>query len=210
MNIDISGLLEGFALGISLIMAIGAQNAFILKQGLKRQHLFLTALTCSISDALLIVLGVTGIEVLTSDLPMLTNMMRWGGAIFLVCYGLRSFWSVLHPHVLVASLEDPAQSGKLTTFLALLGFTFLNPHTYIDTFLLLGTIGAELPADEQLSFIVGAVSASITWFFSLTYAASTLSPMFKNPRAWQVLDTLMGFVMIGIAFTLVQPIILGL
>lgn len=202
-DIDFNPIVEGFALGASLIMAIGVQNAFVLKQGLKRQHLLLTALTCSLCDSLLIVLGVTGIEVLTEDFPTLTIFMRWGGALFLLVYGLRSFWSVFHPHALVAALDNPSKTSKLATFLALLGFTFLNPHTYIDTFLLLGTIGAEQAPHEQVPFMIGAVSASTVWFFGLTYGASTLSPLFKNPRAWQVLDTIMGIVMIGIAISLI-------
>ncbi|MBN9286545.1 MAG: hypothetical protein BGO43_06315 [Gammaproteobacteria bacterium 39-13] len=196
-------LVEGFALGASLIIAIGAQNAFVLKQGLKRQHLFLTALTCFLCDSLLIVLGVEGIGALMEDFPTLIDILRWGGAIFLVCYGIRSFYSVFHPHALVAALEKPSNSSKLATLLALLGFTFLNPHTYIDTFLLLGTVGAERPIYEHAPFITGALMGSFVWFFSLTYGASALSPIFRNPRAWQVLDTVMGFVMIAIAISLI-------
>lgn len=203
MEIDFSGLLTGFIASISLIMAIGVQNAFVLKQGLKRQHLFLTAFTCSLCDSVLIVLGVSGIEILTNDYPMFTKFMEWGGALFLVVYGLRSFWSVFHPHTLVASLENPVPTSKMSTLLALLGFTFLNPHTYVDTFLLLGTIGAEQEPHEQIYFMIGAVAASATWFFSLTYGASKVSPIFKNPRAWQVLDTIMGCVMLSIAVSLV-------
>ncbi len=202
MEIDFSGLLTGFVASLSLIMAIGVQNAFILKQGLKKQHLFMIAFTCSLCDSILIVLGVSGIEILTNDYPMLTKFMEWGGALFLLAYGLRSFWSVFHPHILVASLENALPTSKMSTLLALLGFTFLNPHTYVDTFLLLGTIGAEQEPHEQLYFMIGAVAASATWFFSLTYGASKLSPLFKNPRAWQVLDSIMGCIMIGIAIKL--------
>ncbi|MFI4938549.1 MAG: LysE/ArgO family amino acid transporter [Candidatus Berkiellales bacterium] len=196
-------LIEGFLLGIGLIVAIGAQNAFVLKQGLKRQHLFLTAFTCFICDSILIVLGVKGIGEFILDFPRFSNIMLWGGAAFLTWYGIRSFRSVFHPHVLVASVENPSQAGKMATFLALLGFTFLNPHTYIDTFLLLGTIGGDRPVPEHLPFMVGATTASLIWFFGLTYGASALSPIFRNPRAWQILDTIMGFVMIGIAIHLV-------
>ncbi|MBS0288864.1 MAG: amino acid transporter [Proteobacteria bacterium] len=205
MLFEISNIVEGFAIGAGLIMAIGAQNAFLLRQGLKRQHLFLCAMTCALSDAMLIVLGVTGIGELMSEFPMIANIMRWGGALFLICYGIRSFRNVFHPHAMVAALENGTKQTKLTTFLALLGFTYLNPHTYIDTFLLLGTIGAEQPPSEHIPFMIGAVSASFTWFFSLTYGASKLTPLFKNPRAWQVLDTLMGFLMIGIAISLLIP-----
>lgn len=202
-NFLITPFLEGFVLGGSLIMAIGAQNAFVLKQGLKRQFLFMTAFTCFVCDSILIVLGVTGIGELLSEIPMLLNFMRWGGALFLVCYGIRSFRSVFHPHALVADLENPMPANRFATLMALLGFTFLNPHTYIDTFLLLGTIGAERPPHEHLSFIIGALSASLTWFFGLTYGASKLSPLFRNPRAWQILEAIMGVVMFVIAYSLV-------
>ncbi len=104
---------------------------------------------------------------------------------------------------MVAALERPLQQNAKATLLALLGFTFLNPHTYIDTFLLLGTVGAEYPVQERWSFVAGTLMASFTWFFSLTYGASKLSPLFKNPRAWQVLDSIMGCVMIAIAFKLI-------
>lgn len=195
-------VLEGFALGGSLIMAIGAQNAFVLKQGLKRHHLFLTAITCFICDSILIILGVTGIGSVITNLPTLSTIMRWGGAIFLLAYGLRSFYQVFRPQILVANL-DSEKTSKLATLIALLGFTLLNPHTYIDTFLLLGTIGAEHPPHEHTHFIVGTLIASFIWFFGLTYGASFLTPLFRNVRAWQILDTIMGFVMIGIGLQLI-------
>lgn len=205
MYLAFSPMIEGFFVGLSLIMAIGAQNAFLLKQGLKREHLFLCAMTCSVSDAFLIVLGVTGINELMDELPAIANFMRWGGALFLLCYGLRSFYQVFKPHALTADTTNNKLSSKLATFLALLGFTFLNPHTYIDTFLLLGTIGGEKPGTEHLPFMIGCVIASFTWFFGLTYGASKLSSLFKNPRAWQVLDTFIGIIMIGIAIALIIP-----
>lgn len=196
-------LVEGFLLGASLIIAIGAQNAFVLKQGLKKQHLFLTAFTCFAGDSLLVVLGVEGIGELLQDFPTWVNFFRWGGAIFLLVYGLRSFYNVFHPHAMVEAMENPTDDGRWITFFALLGFTFLNPHTYIDTFLLLGTLGAERPAVEHTPYIIGVLTASFVWFFGLAYGASYLSRFFRNPRAWQVLDTFIGFVMIGIALSLV-------
>lgn len=197
--------LEGLVLGASLIIAIGAQNAFILKQGLKREHLFLTAMTCAVADSLLIYLGVEGIGELFSQYPMLSQIFRWGGALFLILYGIRSFYSAFHPHILVAALDNPEKSSAWLTFVALLGFTFLNPHVYVDTFLLLGTIGAERPLPDHIPFVMGAISASFIWFFGLTYGASYLSVYFKKPRAWQIVDTLMGIVMIGIAINLIWP-----
>lgn len=194
---------EGLVLGAGLIMAIGAQNAFVLKQGIKRQHLLLTAITCFVCDSFLIVLGVSGLGSLIQEVSWLTLLLRVAGALFLIVYGIRSFMNVFRPHALIASLENTANQHWLTTWVALLGFTFLNPHTYIDTFLILGSIGADHPPNEHLPFILGALTSSFLWFFGLTYGASLLSPVFKNPRAWQILDTIMGFVMFGIAGTLI-------
>lgn len=197
-------LVKGFGMGASLIMAIGAQNAFVLKQGLKRHHLFLTAITCFICDSILIVLGVSGLGMVVDDYPVLVNLLRWGGALFLVAYAIRSFMSVFKPHALVAELESNVKRSRIATLLALLAFTLLNPHTYIDTFLILGSIGAQLPDNQHLPFVVGSLIASFIWFFGLTYGASTLSHVFRNPRAWQILDTVMGFVMLSIAYSLVM------
>ena len=199
----VTPLIKGFGMGASLIMAIGAQNAFVLKQGLKRHHLFLTAITCFICDSILIVLGVSGLGMIINESPNLVNALRWGGAAFLVAYAIRSFMSVFKPHALVAELESNVKKNRWATLLALLAFTLLNPHTYVDTFLILGGIGAQHPVDEHLPFMVGALIASFIWFFGLTYGASTLSHVFRNPRAWQILDTIMGFVMLSIAYSLV-------
>lgn len=198
----VAPLVKGFGMGAGLIMAIGAQNAFVLKQGLKKHHLLLTAATCFICDSILIILGVKGLGAAISVTPLLMNILRWGGIIFLVVYGIRSFLNVFRPHALIAELEKPSTNTKLATLLALLAFTWLNPHTYIDTFLILGSVGAQHPVDEHLPFIIGALGASLIWFFGLTYGASALSPLFRNPRAWQVLDTLMGCVMFGLAASL--------
>lgn len=202
-EIILANLLEGFGISASLIMAIGAQNAFVLKQGLKKQYLFMTAFICFLCDSALIALGVTGIGELLSDLPILLSVMRWGGALFLVGYGIRSLMNVFHPHSLVADMSDKGTKNRYTTLLTLLGFTFLNPHTYLDTFLLIGTVGAEHPPEEHLPFIIGAMSASLVWFFGLTYGASKLSPLFKNPRAWQVMDSIMAIIMFVIAYCVI-------
>lgn len=194
--------LEGLALAAGLIMAIGAQNAFVLKQGIKRQYLFLTAFTCFICDSILIVAGISGFGAIFRDLPILMLVLRYAGAAFLIVYGIRSFINVFRPHVLIASLENDLSRSWFKTLMALLAFTFLNPHTYIDTVLILGSVGAERPPNEILPFIMGSLTASFLWFFGLTYGASLLSPVFKNPRAWQILDTLTGCIMLGIAATL--------
>ncbi len=199
----ITPLLEGFGVCAGLIVAIGAQNAFVLKQGIKKQHLFLTAITCFICDGILITLGVTGLGLLISEIPFLVKFFRWGGAIFLIAYGLRSFANAFKPQSLVAEIEKSGTTSQTSTLLALLGFTFLNPHTYIDTFLLLGSVGVEYPPNERIFFIIGTLVASFIWFFGLTYGASALSPLFKKPRTWQILEIVMGCIMIGIALTLI-------
>jgi L-lysine exporter family protein LysE/ArgO len=199
---NIVPLLEGLGLGAGLIMAIGAQNAFLLKQGIKRQHLLLCAITCVVCDVFLIIVGVLGFDLLTDWVPSLEKYLRWGGAVFLVCYGLRSFYSVFHPHALIASMDAPPKN-RLTTWLTLLGFTFLNPHTYIDTMLLLGSIGSEYPVPAQRLFIAGAAIASALWFFGITYGASLLSPLFRKPRVWQLFDAFTGCLMVGLGINLV-------
>lgn len=190
-------------MGGSLIIAIGAQNAFVLKQGLKKHHLFLTAITCFLCDSILIVLGVLGIGFVMEDFPYLDNLLRWGGALFLLCYGIRSFLNALKPQSLITELETSQQKSKLNTLLPLLAFTLLNPHTYIDTFLILGNVGAQAPHEEHFPFIMGALSASLVWFFGLTYGASRLSPYFKSPRVWKYLDMAIGFIMVSIAVSLI-------
>jgi L-lysine exporter family protein LysE/ArgO len=195
-------LVKGFVMGAGLIVAIGAQNAFVLKQGLKRHHLFMTALTCFILDSILIILGVTGIGMIITDTPWIETVFRWGGAFFLAAYGLRSFYQVFYPNAML--LDDKAVlSNRMATFVAVLGFTLLNPHTYIDTFLILGNVGAQHPQEEHFSFIAGALLASFTWFFGLAYGASLLTPFFQKKRSWQILDTLMGLAMFGIAYSLI-------
>lgn len=193
---------KGFIMGAGLIIAIGAQNAFVLKQGIQRQHLFLTAMTCALCDGILIVTGVLGIGLLLTDYPILENGLRWGGFLFLVAYGLRSFINAARPQGLVAT-DTPVDVSKFSTFLIAAAFSFLNPHAYVDTFLLLGSIGAQHPDEQQIPFIIGAVLASIVWFFSLAFAASKLTPIFKNPRAWQILEIAIGLGMLGIAIGLI-------
>ncbi len=197
-------LLKGFGTSAGLIMAIGLQNAFVLKQGLKKHHLFLTAFTCFVCDSLLIILGVTGLGLVFENFPTLENTLRWGGALFLVLYGLLSWKSAFQSKALIAELEKKANPSKWATLIPLLGFTFLNPHTYVDTFVLLGNIGAQCPIDERPIFILGALSASFVWFFSLAYGASLLSPLFKAPRTWQILNLTMGIVMFAIAWSLIK------
>ena len=204
MNISPAGiLLQGFGLGASLIIAIGAQNAFVLRQGLKRTHVLLTASICTLCDAVLIILGIGGLGTLISTNPVLTQIATWGGAAFLLYYGLRSFRSALKPAALETTSTTPQPVRIRETIATLLAISLLNPHVYLDTVVLVGSIGAHYPANERGYFALGAISASLTWFFGLAYGAAWLAPLFRRPVAWRILDALVGCVMWSIAGTLI-------
>lgn len=187
----------GFSLGFSLILAIGAQNAFVLKQGLKAEHVFLVCLICAVSDAILILAGISGFHFLVSQFPELVTVTRYGGALFLLVYGFLSFRSAfISKHSLKPS-ESTATSARRAVLICL-AFTCLNPHVYLDTVVLLGSISAQFKG-QLAEFAAGATSASFVFFFSLGYGARLLRGMFEKPRAWQVLELLIGLVMWAIA-----------
>lgn len=189
--------LTGFLTGIGLILAIGAQNAFVLRQGLLRAHVLPVVLTCAVSDALLIVAGVVGMGALTASAPWVIEGLRWGGVVFLLAYGLRAFRSAFTGGAALRAAE--AGAGTLSAaLLTCMAFTWLNPHVYLDTVVLIGSISAQWPGREAL-FGAGAVAASFAFFFSLGYGARLLAPVFERPSAWRVLDTGIGLLMWAIA-----------
>ena len=194
-----ASFLPGFLLSLSLILAIGAQNAFVLRQGLRRAHVLPVVLTCAISDAVLIVAGVAGFGALAEAVPWFEPLMRYGGAAFLLWYGWINARSAWRGGQALAMGGDEAQSlrSAIATVLAL---TWLNPHVYLDTVVLVGSISAQYP--DRLSFGIGAVLASFVFFFSLGYGARALAPLFAKPRAWQVLDGIIALTMWAIAFKL--------
>ena len=194
-------LLEGFGLGGSLIIAIGAQNAFVLRQGLKRQHVFLSAAFCSLADLALITAGVFGLGALVRDQVWFLTLMTWGGAAFLGWYVTKAALRAWKPGTLEPGDEAPLPVIAVVATLA--AFTFLNPHVYLDTVLLLGGLGARHPAGEQPWFVLGASLASVTWFFGLAYGARLLAPLFRKPVTWRVLDGLIAAVMFLLAGGLV-------
>jgi L-lysine exporter family protein LysE/ArgO len=196
-------LIQGFGLGGSLIIAIGAQNAFVLRQGLKRQHVFATAFICTLCDAVLIALGVGGLGTLIAAIPVLTIIATWGGAAFLLYYGFRSFRSALKPSALDTDKTSVQATHLRNTILALLAISLLNPHVYLDTVVLVGSVGAHYPTQERLEFALGAMLASLTWFFGLAYGAGWLAPLFRRPIAWRILDAVVGCVMWTIAASLI-------
>ncbi len=192
-------LIAGFVLSFSLILAIGAQNAFILRQGLRREHVFILCLTCAVSDAILISAGIAGFGTLAQAAPWFETVMRFGGAAFLTWYGLRSLRSAWQGGAAMEMGESQRTSLR-SAMLTVLAFTWLNPHVYLDTVVLIGSISAQY--EDRFSFAIGAVTSSFVFFFTLGYGARILSPFFARPRAWQVLDALIGIVMLGIAWKL--------
>ncbi len=193
-------LIAGFVLSFSLILAIGAQNAFVLRQGLRREHVFALCLTCAVSDAILIAAGVAGFGTLAKAAPWFETVMRYGGAVFLTWYALRSFWSAWQGGAVMEAGKGPRSSLR-AALLTVLAFTWLNPHVYLDTVVLIGSISAQY--EDRFGFALGAMSSSFVFFFSLGYGARVLSPVFARPRAWQILDLVIGVVMLMIALKLV-------
>ena len=196
-----AALLSGFLLGLSLIVAIGAQNAFVLRQGLRREHVFAVCAVCAISDAILIAAGVAGFGALVKALPWLAPVMRFGGAAFLFAYALRSLWSAWRPHRGLDPARDEPRALSVTLMMCL-AFTWLNPHVYLDTVVLLGSVSTRY-GDHRTLFALGAITSSFLFFFSLGYGARLLRPLFANPRAWRFLDAGIGVTMAALAAKLV-------
>jgi L-lysine exporter family protein LysE/ArgO len=197
----VSAAISGFLLGASLILAIGAQNAFILRQGLLRKHVFLLCLICALSDALLIAAGVAGLGTLIATSPRLIVAVTVGGALFLFAYAFMAFRRAMHPEALYAAKKGEGSLGAAIA--ACLAFTFLNPHVYLDTVVLLGSLSASFEGTARVAYGAGAAVASFVWFFGLGYGARLLQPVFARPAAWRVLDILIGVVMAAIGLGLI-------
>ncbi|UWQ20667.1 LysE/ArgO family amino acid transporter [Jannaschia sp. W003] len=195
----LASALSGFALGLSLILAIGAQNAFVLRQGLRGEHVGAVVLCCAVSDALLIAAGVLGAGALVEAAPWLLGAMRWGGAAFLLAYAARAAVAAWRGE---GALRAEGQgAGLRRTVLTALALTWLNPHVYLDTVALLGTISTQ--AAIPTAFGAGAVTASFAFFAALGYGARLLRPVFARPGAWRVLDALIAAIMAAIALGLI-------
>ncbi|WP_444464583.1 LysE/ArgO family amino acid transporter [Rhodobacter capsulatus] len=202
---QIAPLLTGFALSLGLIVAIGAQNAFVLRQGLRREHVALVVVFCSACDLALIAAGVAGLGAVLGQAPRLVTALSLGGAVFLGWYGVSALRRALHPERLEAGPGGAAltRAGALAR---VAGFTLLNPHVYLDTVLLVGSVGAAQPAGAHLAFVLGAGLASALWFTALGYGARLLAPVFARPAAWRVLDLLVGLIMLALAAGLVRHV----
>jgi L-lysine exporter family protein LysE/ArgO len=192
---------EGFLLGVGLIVAIGAQNAFVLRQGLLGRHVFAVAATCALADALLIAAGVGGLGLLIRRAPSLLTAVTLAGGAFLFAYGAIAFRRALSPRHL--DNDGTAETGLAAILATCLALTFLNPHVYLDTVVLIGALSARYTGPGIAAFGIGAALASLVWFFGLAYGARLLAPVFTRPRAWQVLDVLIGLIMWSISARLV-------
>ena len=246
---DFPALVAGLGLGFSLIVAIGAQNVFVLRQGIRREHVFVVAAICAVSDAVLIAAGVGGMGAALQAAPWLIGVARWAGAAFLVGYGvlaalravrgtesglvvedgaasagrgapqarletaspsgtagvsIRRSAATRPAQVSAATRPAPVTPAVLPVVLTCLALTWLNPHVYLDTVVLLGSVGAT-HGDHRWTFALGAALASVAWFFSLAYGARLLGGLLSSPRAWRILDGIIAVVMFAIAISLVLP-----
>ena len=194
---------SGFLISISLILALGPQNVFVLRQGLLRSHVFAACFVCSISDALLIGAGVLGVGLFLSEMEELAIWMSIGASIFLIFYGCLRIKSALDPKGL--EVGDNESQDLWPTILAGLAFTYLNPHVYVDTLFLIGGASSGYVGDEKLMFGIGAATASFVFFFSLGYGAKRLSPILNNPESWKIIDLFIACVMFTVAGILMFP-----
>ncbi|WP_037585881.1 LysE/ArgO family amino acid transporter [Stenoxybacter acetivorans] len=195
-----TAFLYGFGVGFSLILAIGAQNAFVLKQGLKRQYVFLVCFTCALSDSILIYSGVAGFSEIIRGFPIIVDFAKYFGASFLFFYGAKNFYSALNNNESLIP-SDIEKNSPYKILLLCLAFTWLNPHVYLDTIILIGSISIQFPNHTYL-FGLGAMFASWVFFFSLGYGARVLLPLFKKTISWKILDFLIGVIMWSIAISL--------
>jgi len=200
--------LQGFLLTGGLIIAIGAQNAFVLSNAVRGNRPLMIAGLCIVGDLLLISLGLAGVGTLVASHPELMRYTAFGGAIFLGVYGVLALRSALRGTTGL-QVEDALPPTRNSLILATLAVTFLNPHAYLDTVVLIGGIGGQFPFDQRLIFGAGAVTASFVWFLTLGFGGPFLAPLFRRRSSWRILDGLVCLVMWGIALTLVKPYLLG-
>ena len=192
-------LIAGLVTGLSLIVAIGAQNAFVLRQGLARRHVLVIVTLCSLSDALLIILGVLGLGKAIEQLPQMLEVIRWFGVGYLIWFGIGSLRKAFRSESL--EVNDQQQSGLKKTVITTLGLTFLNPHVYLDTVIFVGGLSHQF-GNQTGYFTIGAITASFLWFFGLGFGASKLSPLMSKAVFWKILDSTIAVIMFSLAITL--------
>ncbi|MDJ0951241.1 MAG: LysE/ArgO family amino acid transporter [Alphaproteobacteria bacterium] len=202
----LSIFLTGLFTGLGLILAIGAQNAFVIRQGLLRQNVFVVAAVSSVCDALLIAVGVAGLGAVIASSTWLTRAAAWGGGAFLIWFGLRALHNALRrDHKGLAAAEAEMTAGgasRKAAATSALGFSLLNPHVYLDTVVLMGGIGAQYAWDGRLAFLTGGAVASFLFFFTIAYGAMLFTPLFRKPITTRLLDGFVAVVMVTIAVLL--------
>ena len=197
-----AAFLTGFFLGLSLIIAIGAQNAFVLRQGILGKHILFVALFCAISDALLICVGIVGISFFLNDfIAQYSDLLFGFSAIWIAIYGLVRLKAVFKSNNEL-EIESSTSEDFITTLSILFILTFANPHVYLDTMVLIGSISQQFSGDNKIAFAIGAIFASFIFFFSLAYGANLLAPLMKNANSWRKLDFLIALVMFIISINL--------
>lgn len=194
--------IQGLIVCFGLIVSIGAQNAFLLKQGILKQHVFPVAFICFLGDVFLMTVGVLGLGELISQLPIVSLVIAVLGAVFLFTYGSQSFLSMFRASGALTQSTGGTSNLKRTLMVAI-AITFLNPHVYIDTVVILGAIGGKLAFEQKIAFLLGALTCSFVWFFGVGYGAGFLAPYFAKRRVWQILDFITGLIMYAIAISLV-------
>ncbi len=197
-----TSIFSGFGLSLGLIAAIGVQSAYVLRQALQRSYVPLIVTLCILIDSVLIVLGVAGMGTLMEHQPQFVQWIKWAGAIFLFCYGLRAFYAAWKGIGISNTNEPPKQSAG-AVIMTVLAISLLNPHAYLDTMVVIGVVGGRYPWPENIGFTVGAILASITWFSAIGFGAKYLNPLFKKPITWRVLDISIGCIMWTIAVSLI-------
>jgi L-lysine exporter family protein LysE/ArgO len=198
-----SAAVAGFLLGGSLIVAIGAQNAFVMRQGVLKSHVLQVVLFCALCDAVLIWAGVFGLGAVIKFVPLFIPVLTYGGAAFLIWYGIKAFKRAMQPGGLGAGSEQAL--SLRATLLACAAFTLLNPHVYLDTVVLVGSIANARAGGEQVPFAAGASTASLLWFFALGYGAKAMGPWLGQPKVWRAID----FCIAAIMFLLAAKLLLG-
>jgi len=194
--------LAGFALGGGLIVAIGAQNAYLLRMGAAHQHPTLLAFVAALVDSLLIACGLAGLGAVIQAHPQFAAVLRYGGAAFLAWYALQAARRAMTVEALDTGARQVPAVDARRAVLTLLGFSLLNPHVYLDTVVLVGAVGAQHVGSARWAFGIGACTASFVWFFALTHGARLLAPVLARPRAWRVLDGLIAMTMAVLALML--------
>jgi len=200
--LEFSPFYKGISIGLGLIISIGAQNAFVIKQGILKNQVFVIALTCALIDTILIVVGVAGLGRIIALNPVLLSVIKYGCSIFLVSYAVRSFRNAFKSDILHISNSNE-KIGCKHAMITAIAVSLLNPYLYLDTCILIGSIGSQFYGEAQISFASGAILASFIWFFTISYGGRFVLPIFQKSISWKILDFIIGIIMLGIALSLI-------